>query len=237
MRVQISPSVLKDEILFKNIEKSWAIKLSHEFKKKYINNLETFLEIERKTKIILPTKDDIFNSMQHTSLNDIKVVILGQDPYCFEGQANGLAFSVSKGIALPPSLKNIYIELYNDLGVPMSKNGCLVNWAKQGVLLLNTILTVEKGKPGSHSNIGWEILTDYIIKTISNMNKNTIFVLWGKYALAKKNILNSKNDILIHSSHPSSFSANKSFFGSRPFSKINMHLKLLGKKEINWQIE
>ncbi|HIH2762201.1 MAG TPA: uracil-DNA glycosylase [Candidatus Azoamicus sp.] len=142
----------------------------------------------------------------------------------------------SKREKLPPSLKNIYIELYNDLGIQISNNGCLINWSKQGILLLNTILTVEKGKPGSHINMGWEILTDYIIKTISDTNKNTIFVLWGKHALSKKNILNPKNDILIHSSHPSSFSAEKGFFSSRPFSKINMHLKLIGKTEINWTI-
>ncbi|HIH2763452.1 MAG TPA: uracil-DNA glycosylase [Candidatus Azoamicus sp.] len=162
--------------------------------------------------------------------------MLGQDPYCFEDQVDGLVFSVKTGKKIPPSLKNIYIELYNDLGITISNNGCLKPWAEQGVLLLNTILTVEKGKPGSHAHIGWEILTDFIIKTVSEKKTNTIFVLWGKYALSKKQLLNIKNDILIHSSHPSSFSAEKGFFGSRPFSKINMHLKLIGKTEINWKI-
>lgn len=221
--------------MFDYIEKSWHSKLANELNKSYIKNIKKFVENEKKHKIIYPKEKDILNSLNITSLKDVKVVILGQDPYCFENQADGLAFSVPIGIKKPPSLNNIYIELYNDLGIPISKNGCLVNWAKQGILLLNTILTVERGKPGSHANIGWEILTDFIIKTISNTHKNTIFVLWGKYALSKKYILNPNNDILIHSSHPSSFSATKGFFGSRPFSKINMHLKLAGKTEINWQ--
>lgn len=222
--------------MFDYIEKSWHSKLLNELNKGYIKNLKKFIENEKKHNIIYPKEKDILNSINLTPLRDVKVVILGQDPYCFENQADGLAFSVPFNTPIPPSLKNIYIELYNDLGIPMSKNGCLINWAKQGILLLNTILTVEKNKPGSHTNVGWEMLTDFIIKTISDTNKNTIFVLWGKYALSKKHILNSKNDILLHSSHPSSFSAGKGFFGSRPFSKINMHLKLTGKTEINWQI-
>ncbi|HIH2762503.1 MAG TPA: uracil-DNA glycosylase [Candidatus Azoamicus sp. MARI] len=222
--------------MFEYIDKSWHSKLSNEFKKEYIKDLITFIKNERKKKYIFPKEEDVVNALRFTKLNEVKVVILGQDPYCFENQANGFAFSVQDGEKLPPSLKNIYIELYNDLGIPISNNGCLINWSKQGILLLNTILTVEKGKPGSHANIGWEILTDFIIKIISNMHNRTIFVLWGKHALSKKYILNNKNDILIHSSHPSSFSAEKGFFSSRPFSKINMHLKLIGKTEINWAI-
>lgn len=222
--------------MFDYIEKSWHSKLSNELNKGYIKNLRKFIENERKLKKIYPKDDAVLTSINLTPLKSVKVVILGQDPYCFENQADGLAFSVPTGINIPPSLKNIYIELYNDLGIPISKNGCLINWAKQGILLLNTILTVEKNKPGSHANVGWEILTDFIIKTISNTNKNTIFVLWGKYALSKKYLLDQNNDILLYSSHPSSFSAGKGFWGSRPFSKINMHLKLVGKTEINWQI-
>ncbi|HIH2763134.1 MAG TPA: uracil-DNA glycosylase [Candidatus Azoamicus sp.] len=219
--------------MFEYIDNVWKKKLSNEIKKEYIKNLTTFINKERKTKIIYPNETDVFKSLQLTTLNEIKVVILGQDPYCFENQADGLAFSTKNG-KIPPSLKNIYIELHNDLGIQIPNKSCLSNWAKQGILLLNTILTVEKGKPGSHANIGWEMFTDVIIKNISDMSNKTIFVLWGKYALSKKHILNHKNDILIHSSHPSSFSAEKGFFGSRPFSKINMHLKLIGKKEINW---
>lgn len=223
--------------MINNIDIYWKKKLFTELKKNYIKNIYKFIEKEeKKKKIIYPKKNDIFNSLNYTTLNNIKVVIVGQDPYCFENQANGLAFSVNRGIALPPSLRNIYIELYNDLNIPISKNGYLINWAKQGILLLNSILTVEKEKPASHMNIGWEILTDHIIKIISNEKKKIIFVLWGKYAASKKNLLNPKNDILIISSHPSNLSANKGFFGSRPFSKINMYLKLIGKKEINWNV-
>ena len=197
--------------MFKNIEKSWHLRLSDEFNKKYFKNINTFLCNENeKKKIIYPKEEDIFNFLNFTPINKIKVVIVGQDPYCLEKQANGLAFSVQKGIKIPSSLENIYLELYTDLGIPISKNGYLGKWSKQGILLLNTILTVEKGKPGSHEGIGWEILTDNIIKIISNLKKNTIFVLWGQHALSKKNILNIKNDIIIHSSHPSIFSANKS---------------------------
>lgn len=223
--------------MFKNIEKSWHSRLLNEFNNKYFKNINAFLSNEKKqNKIIYPKEEDIFNFLKFTPINKIKVVIVGQDPYCLDKQANGLAFSVPKGIKIPSSLRNIYLELYTDLGIKISKNGCLEGWSKQGVILLNTILTVEKEKPGSHTGIGWEILTDNIIRAISNLKKNTIFVLWGQHALSKKNILNIKNDIIIHSSHPSVFSANKGFFGSRPFSKINMHLKLIGKEEINWQI-
>jgi len=190
--------------------------------------------IKKEKKIIYPFFDDIFYCFKVTPFDNVNVVILGQDPYCFEKQAHGLSFSVPEGIALPSSLKNIYKELNDDLGIPISNNGCLLNWSYQGVLLLNIALTVEKGKPGSHLDIGWEIFTDKVIKLLSESKKKIIFVLWGKHALSKQNLIDLKKNFIISSSHPSGKSSFISFFGSRPFSKINMHLKLMNESLINW---
>jgi len=223
-------------MFFYKLEKSWLSFLGKDINKTYIKNISDFIEKESKNKKIYPEKKNIFNCFYFTPVQNVKVVILGQDPYCKEGQANGLAFSVSHKVELPGSLRNIYKELYYDLGIPISNNGYLISWAKQGVLLLNSILTVEKNKPKSHANIGWESFTDNIIKILSKIDKRIIFVFWGKHANDKKKFINLKKNILFESSHPSPLSANKGFFGSRPFSKINMCLKLMKQKQINWKI-
>ena len=185
---------------------------------------------------IFPPKKQIFRALELTPFENIKVVILGQDPYHGEGEANGLAFSVNKGIKLPPSLRNIYKELESDLGVKPPIQGDLTSWAKQGVLLLNSVLTVEKDKPGSHRNIGWEEYTDTIIKEISDKKENIVFILWGKYAQSKKDLIDERKHLVISSPHPSPFSARKGFFGSKPFSTTNTYLKSKGKKEIDWRV-
>ena len=185
---------------------------------------------------IFPPKKQIFRALELTPFENIKVVILGQDPYHGEGEANGLAFSVNKGIKLPPSLRNIYKELESDLGVKPPIQGDLTSWAKQGVLLLNSVLTVEKDKPGSHRNIGWEEYTDSIIKEISDKKENIVFILWGKYAQSKKDLIDERKHLVISSPHPSPFSARKGFFGSKPFSTTNTYLKSKGKKEIDWRV-
>lgn len=187
-------------------------------------------------KDIYPKKESIFKALELTPLKDVKVVILGQDPYHGEGQANGLSFSVNKGIKLPPSLRNIYKELEQDLGIPTPTHGDLTNWSKQGVLLLNSVLTVEKGKPGSHKNMGWQEYTDGIIKQISEEKENIVFILWGKYAESKKELIDNNKHKIIISTHPSPFSARKGFFGSKPFSRTNNYLKEHNKKEIDWNI-
>lgn len=185
---------------------------------------------------IYPPKELIFRALELTPFENIKVVILGQDPYHGEGEANGLAFSVNKGVKLPPSLRNIYEELKSDMGIKIPNHGDLTSWAKQGVLLLNSVLTVEKDKPASHRNIGWEEYTDSIIKKISDKKENIVFILWGKYAQSKKDFIDERKHLVISSPHPSPFSANKGFFGSKPFSKTNTYLKSKGKKEIDWRI-
>jgi len=218
------------------MEKIWYSQLSVEFNKLYMCKLYNFLCKERQNKIIYPASNDVFNCFKITPFDKVKVVILGQDPYCGENQAHGLSFSVLPGCQLPSSLINIYKELYDDLGILVKKNGCLVYWAEQGVLLLNSILTVEHGKPGSHAELGWEIFTNKVVKLLSDCDKKIIFVLWGKHALLKYDLINFNKNFLIVSSHPSSKSAYKGFFGSRPFSKINMYLKIMGEKLIDWNL-
>lgn len=185
---------------------------------------------------VYPPKELIFRALELTTLEKVKVVILGQDPYHGKGEANGLAFSVNKGIKLPPSLRNIYKELETDLGIKPALHGDLTSWAKQGVLLLNSVLTVKKDKPGSHRNMGWEEYTDSIIKEISDKRENIVFILWGKYAQSKKDLIDGKKHLIIFSSHPSPFSARKGFFGSKPFSKVNKYLTKNGQSKIDWGI-
>lgn len=223
--------------VFGLIEKSWICRFQHEISKAYFNNLCDFIKIERESKIIYPVDDLIFNCFNITSFYDVKVVILGQDPYCGAGQAHGLAFSVMLKGVLPKSLINIYKELQTDLGISSSKSGDLTKWAKQGVLLLNSVLTVEHGKPGSHFNFGWEIFTDFVISLLSMSNRNVIFVLLGKSAFDKIGLINLERNLVIVSSHPSDISVKKGFFGSRLFSKININLKLFGKSEIDWRLD
>lgn len=186
------------------------------------------------TKTIYPLKENIFNALKLTDYNDVKVVIIGQDPYHGENEAHGLSFSVQKGVKVPPSLQNIYKELYDDLGVPIRNNGDLTCWAKQGVLLLNAVLTVEKDKAASHRNIGWERLTDYIIKVLNQSEKPLVFILWGNFAKEKEKYITNKNHLVIKSPHPSPFSAYSGFFGSKPFSKANNFLIKNNIKPINW---
>ena len=202
---------------------------SNGFKKFYNNIME-----EYNTKIIYPPKNYIFNALKLTSFKDTKVVIVGQDPYHEEHQAHGLSFSVQKGVKLPPSLQNIYKELETDLGIKPRVDGDLTNWAKQGVLLLNAVLTVEKGHAGSHRNMGWELLTDYIIKVLNTKDTPVVFILWGNFAKEKAKLITNPIHYIIMSPHPSPFSAYSGFFGSRPFSKANNYLTTHGLTPIDW---
>ena len=202
---------------------------SNGFKKFYNNIME-----EYNTKIIYPPKNYIFNALKLTSFKDTKVVIVGQDPYHAEHQAHGLSFSVQKGVKLPPSLQNIYKELETDLGIKPRVDGDLTNWAKQGVLLLNAVLTVEKGHAGSPRNMGWELLTDYIIKVLNTKDTPVVFILWGNFAKEKAKLITNPIHYIIMSPHPSPFSAYSGFFGSRPFSKANNYLTTHGLTPIDW---
>lgn len=185
---------------------------------------------------VLPPKEYLFRALELTPLENIKAVILGQDPYHGEGEANGLAFSVNKDIKIPPSLRNIYKELNSDLGLEIPTHGDLTSWAKEGVLLLNSILTVEKDKPASHRDIGWQQYTDSLISQISNEKEHVVFILWGKYAQSKIPLINQAKHLIIASTHPSPFSANKGFLGSKPFSKCNKWLKEKNIPQIDWRI-
>ena len=209
--------------------KKWDIVLKDEVKKDYFRKLGTFVKQEYAHKICYPKYENIFNALRYTDYDDVKVVILGQDPYHGENEAHGLAFSVLEGVKRPPSLNNIFKELYDDLGIVRTNNN-LSDWAKQGILLLNTVLTVEKDKAFSHRNHGWEIFTDKIIEELNKREKPIIFVLWGNPARSKKALITNKRHIIIESAHPSPLSANRGFFGSKPFSKINKYLD----KPIKW---
>lgn len=212
---------------------SWDKILKEEMNKKYFIKLKKFIIKERQIKNIYPPAEDLFNAFKLTEFDDIKVVILGQDPYHEKGEAIGLAFSVRDGVKMPPSLMNIFKELYNDLGIKRTKTD-LSDWAKQGVFLLNTVLTVEEGKPNSHKDKGWEIFTDEVIKKISSLKENIVFILWGNNAKAKETIIDKNRHYIVYSPHPSPFSANKGFFGSKPFSKINKYLDSKGISKINF---
>ena len=220
----------------KNIKHEWKLLLQKNTKLNNLNTINNFLITSSKLeKKIFPKMDDIFRSLSFSAPKDINVVIVGQDPYHSYGQANGLAFSVNEGTKLPPSLKNIYKELESDLGIIESENGNLESWAKQGVLLLNTILTVEESRPGSHQGIGWEEITDCFLNNIGN-NGAVVFILWGAKAQDKENVIVKKNNLIIKGPHPSPLSAYKGFFNSKPFSRTNKFLESQGKKAINWNI-
>jgi uracil-DNA glycosylase len=180
---------------------------------------------------------DIYNALHYTSFKDTKVVILGQDPYHGPGQAHGLSFSVQPGIEMPPSLQNIFKELHNDLGCYLPNHGCLKKWADQGVLLLNTVLTVRQGQPNSHKGMGWEQFTDQVIRILNEREQPVVFILWGRHAQSKKELITGAHHLILESSHPSPMSASRGFFGSRPFSKTNQFLREIGVREIDWQIE
>lgn len=215
------------------INKKWDIVLADEMKKEYFKNLGVFVKSEYQHKIIFPQYKNIFNSLRYTDYDNVKVVILGQDPYHGDNEAHGLSFSVQEGVKRPPSLNNIFKELYNDLGVIRNSND-LTGWAKQGVLLLNSIMTVERDKPLSHKDKGWEMFTDYIIKELNKREQPVIFVLWGSYARSKKEFITNPKHLIIESVHPSPLSANRGFFGSKPFSKINNFLECNGVEGIDW---
>lgn len=220
--------------IFKN---DWHDLLNDEFEKEYYLRLRQFLIKEYKTKTVYPDKYNIFNALHYTAYNDVKVVILGQDPYHGPNQAHGLSFSVKPGIVPPPSLVNIYKELQDDLQCFIPNNGYLKKWADQGVLLLNTVLTVVEGQAHSHKNMGWETFTDRVISLLNERTEPIIFVLWGNPAQAKKGLITNPCHHIIASPHPSPLSANRGFFKSKPFSKSNTLLTELGKKPIDWQID
>ncbi|HWO95513.1 MAG TPA: uracil-DNA glycosylase [Bacillus sp. (in: firmicutes)] len=219
------------------LKNDWAPLLEDQFQQPYYVELRKFLVEEYNTKTVFPDKNDIFNALHLTSYHETKVVILGQDPYHGPGQAHGLSFSVKPGIKPPPSLVNIYKELSTDIGCFIPNNGYLVKWAEQGVLLLNTVLTVRKGEANSHKGKGWETFTDRVIELLAQREEPMVFLLWGKHAQEKKKLIHSHHHFILESPHPSPFSANRGFFGSRPFSKTNQFLIDHGQAPIDWQIE
>jgi uracil-DNA glycosylase len=216
------------------IELSWKNILGKEFEREYFKNLISFVEDEYCKQTIYPSTGDVFRAFDLCPFDDVKVVILGQDPYHGPEQANGLCFAVHDGISLPPSLKNIYKEIESDIGIKPSSSGDLSRWAKQGVLLLNSTLTVRANTPGSHQKKGWEEFTDAVIKKLSDEKENLVFILWGNYAKQKGSVIDREKHLVLESAHPSPFSARTGFFGSKPFSKTNNYLKEKKKGEINW---
>ncbi len=222
----------------KVFDNDWQEVIGEEFSKPYFNRLRVFLIKEYKGPVpIYPEKKDILNALYYTPYSKVKAVILGQDPYHGPGQAHGLSFSVKPGVPLPPSLKNIFLELQADLGYPPPNHGYLKKWADEGVLLLNTVLTVRQGQANSHRGMGWEIFTDQIIRKLNEREDPVIFILWGRPARSKKALIDQSRHVIIESAHPSPLSASRGFFGSRPFSKTNAILRRWGKEEIDWRIE
>ncbi len=215
------------------INKKWDVILKEDFESPYFEKLGIFVKNEYKHKIIYPEYKDIFNALRYTDYDDVKVVILGQDPYHGEHEAHGLSFSVKEGVPMPPSLRNIFKELKDDIGVDRTQTD-LTDWAKQGVLLLNSIMTVVKDTPLSHKDKGWEIFTDSIITKLGEREKPLVFILWGNYARSKKVLIKNKNHLIIENVHPSPLSASRGFFGSKPFSKTNEFLEKNGISKINW---
>lgn len=220
-----------------NFGNSWDEILKDEFKKDYYLRLREFLKAEYGTRVIYPPMNDIYNALKYTDYNDVKIVILGQDPYHGEGEAHGLAFSVQTGIPIPPSLKNIYKELHDSLGCYIPNNGYLKKWADQGVLLLNTSLTVRRDIANSHSGKGWEIFTDCVIQKLNEREKPVIFMLWGNNAKSKSGLIDSSRHTVLKSVHPSPLSASRGFFGCNHFAIANEVLKRNGEQTIDWQIE
>lgn len=216
------------------IEPSWKTKLADEFEKPYFKKLADFVRDEYQQTRIYPPPKQVFSAFDHAPFDKVRVVILGQDPYHGPGQANGLCFSVSDGVKIPPSLRNIYKELESDLGIPPKETGDLEHWAEQGVFLLNATLTVRASQAGSHQKKGWEEFTDAVIQKLSDEKEKLVFILWGAYAHRKGGIINETKHLIIKSPHPSPFSADRGFFGSKPFSKTNDYLELQGFEPINW---
>lgn len=227
-------SITNNTALIKN--ESWATKLQPEFEQLYFQLLLDFLERERSNFQVFPVAEEVFTAFELTPLDQVKVLILGQDPYHDVGQAHGLSFSVKKGVGLPPSLRNIYQELKTDLEIPVAKNGDLSPWARQGVMLLNAVLTVRAHQANSHKDQGWEKFTDAVIRLVSDECPHVVFILWGSYAQKKEKLIDSNKHTIIKTAHPSPLSASKGFFGSRPFSKTNEALLAAQQEAINWSL-
>ena len=219
------------------IDNDWLVPLKKEFSKPYYKDLFEFVKNEYSTTVVYPPADDIFNAFHLTPLHNVKAVILGQDPYHNVGQAHGLCFSVKKGVDIPPSLVNIYKELHDDLGCTIPNHGCLTKWAEQGVLMLNTVLTVRAHQANSHKDIGWEEFTDAAIRVLNQQDRPIVFMLWGRPAQSKKALLNNPNHLILEAPHPSPLSAYRGFFGCHHFSQANEFLKEHGLEPIDWQIE
>jgi uracil-DNA glycosylase len=218
------------------INESWKNLLIDEFNLPYFYSLREFLIEEKKQYAVFPPGNQIFSAFEFTPVDEVKVVILGQDPYHGKGQAHGLCFSVPPGITPPPSLLNIFMEIKNDLGLPLPPHGNLESWARQGVLLLNATLTVRANQPGSHQKKGWETFTDQVIRMLSKERTGLVFLLWGKFAQAKENLIDTSKHFILKAAHPSPYSASAGFFGCRHFSKTNELLRNQGKQEINWAL-
>lgn len=214
----------------------WESLLEPEFQKDYYQKLRSFLKEEYSNQTIYPDMYDLFNALNYTPYHQVKVVILGQDPYHEPGQAHGLSFSVRPGVRQPPSLQNIFKELNDDLGCPIPRHGCLIEWARQGVLMLNTVLSVRRGAANSHKGMGWEQFTDTVIRDLNAREQPIVFILWGRHAQAKEELITNAHHFIIKSSHPSPFSARYGFFGSHPFSRANHYLESAGEEPINWAI-
>ena len=218
----------------------WYDKLARVLHSPLLQEHFAFLEREYLEQVVYPPRDKLFAAFCATGYSDVKVLILGQDPYHNPGEANGLAFSVDRGVKIPPSLRNILKELHSDLGLPIPNHGYLMPWAEQGVLLLNSLLSVREGSPLSHSQRGWEALTDFVIACLATREMPMVFVLWGKYAEGKRSVIEAQHDagqhLILSASHPSPLSARHSFFGSKPFSKINAFLLQTGQREIDWRL-
>ena len=227
---------MESQKLNPQIEESWKNNLTNEFSQPYFYSLKQFLVEEKKQYTLYPPGSQIFAAFDKTPYDSVKVVILGQDPYHGKGQAHGLCFSVPPGIKAPPSLVNIFKEIQNDLGIPIPSHGNLSAWTSQGILLLNATLTVRANQPGSHQNKGWETFTNSVIKNLSDHREGLVFLLWGKFAQAKEELIDSANHHVLKAAHPSPYSANAGFFGCRHFSKTNQILKEQGKEEINWAL-
>nr|WP_139193732.1 uracil-DNA glycosylase [Anaerobacillus alkalidiazotrophicus] len=219
-----------------SLKNDWQEKLYNQCQLPYYIQLMESLKSEYETYTIFPPKNEVFNALHYTPFEKTKVVILGQDPYHGQGQAHGLSFSVKLDVKTPPSLKNIYKELHADLTIPISNHGNLEKWASEGVLLLNSVLTVREGKPNSHKGLGWERFTDAVIMCLNKREKPVVFILWGQFAAKKKELITETHHFIIESPHPSPLSASRGFFGSRPFSKTNAYLKSIGELEIDWEI-
>ncbi|RYE26034.1 MAG: uracil-DNA glycosylase [Sphingobacteriales bacterium] len=220
------------------IEEQWKEELREEFKKPYFENIVHFLKAEKQAgKTIYPAGVNIFNAFNTTPFNKVKVVILGQDPYHNPHQAHGLSFSVPDRVPPPPSLVNIFKEIHEDIGIAIPRTGNLEKWAKQGVLLLNAALTVEAHQANSHSKVGWHHFTDDVIRILSQRKENLVFILWGSFAISKKDLIDTSKHLVLTSAHPSPLSAHKGFFGNRHFSKANKYLQEHGEKQIDWSLD